>query len=117
MSTNLIVQLPEKENPTDWTKLPFDAFVRTLVADFQSCPGKTHRLIDLHHRFQINRKRLYDMRNILLVLGAAGGFPAEEFIWFGEDQILPNFIKQKDTMNIMNREIRLRSSCGTKLLG
>jgi hypothetical protein len=47
------------------------------------------------------------VRNILIVLGAAGGFTAEEFIWFGEDQILPNFIKQKHTMNIMNHESSL----------
>jgi hypothetical protein len=48
MSINLIVQLPQKDIPTDWTKLPFDAFVRALVADFQSFPQKTHSLIDLH---------------------------------------------------------------------
>jgi hypothetical protein len=104
---NRIVQLPRKDSPTDWTKLSFDVFVRTLVADFQSCPRQTHRWIDLHHRFQINRKRFYDVINILIVLGVAGGFTAEEFIWFGEDQILPNLIKQKHTMNIMNLEIPL----------
>jgi hypothetical protein len=102
-----IVRFPQRYTATTWANLPFDAFVQALVAYFQSCPGKSHKLIDLHDRCRIKRRRLYDVINILIVLGAANGLTAEEFFWLGEEQIYTTLIEQKQTMNIMNPEIPL----------
>jgi hypothetical protein len=100
-------ELPLINTPKKRPKIPFDVLVQDLVAALQSCPQRTQTMIDLHHRFQIKRRRLYDVTNILIVLGAAGGSNSEEITWFGEDRILPNLLKQKQMMNIMNLEIPL----------
>jgi hypothetical protein len=85
----------------------FDVIVQDLVADLRNCPHKTQTMAELHQRFQVKRRRLYDVMNILIVLGAAIRSNADEITWLSEDQILPCLIKQKCSMNILNLEIPL----------
>jgi hypothetical protein len=102
-----MVEHPSAEHQKDNDKVPFDVLVQSLVADLQSCPRKIQTMAELHQRFQVKRRRLYDVTNILIVLGAASRSSAEEITWLGEDQILPNLVKHKHSMNVMNLEIPL----------
>jgi hypothetical protein len=102
-----IFERPTPETAKSRAKLPFDTLVQVLVAEIQECPQKTQSMDELHHRFQVKRRRLYDVTNILIVLGAAARSNAEEITWLGEDQILPSLLKQKQAMNVMNLQIPL----------
>jgi hypothetical protein len=100
-----LLEAPQLENPKKADKMPFDMLVQALVVDLQNCAQRTQTMAELHQKFQVKRRRLYDVTNILIVLGAAGRPSAEEITWIGEDRILPCLFKQKQMMNIMNLDI------------
>jgi hypothetical protein len=73
----------------------------------KECPHKTQTMAELHQQFQFKRRRLYDVTNILIILGAAVRSGFEEIRWLGQGAILPCLVRHKQAMDVMNRAIPL----------
>jgi hypothetical protein len=90
-------------------KVRFATAIRTLVLELELNPGQVHSIIRLHQRYQLKRRRLYDVTNIFTVIGCATRTTTNEMTWHGIDHILPRLVEEKRKMDIWNLQKSLAS--------
>jgi hypothetical protein len=90
-------------------KAGFATVIRALVSELERHPGKAHSLIELHQRFYLKRRRLYDVTNIFTVIGCGTRTTTNEMTWHGISRILPRLMAERRTTEIWNAEKTLAS--------
>jgi hypothetical protein len=61
-----------------------------MVSDMDCHPGDTYDLAMVHAKYQIQRRRLYDIVNVWIALGYATRERAHELIWHGQAALTPH---------------------------
>jgi hypothetical protein len=85
----------------------FRTTIQTIVADLDGDPSRAHEMPHLYQKYQIKRRRFYDVINVFLALGCAtrGGF--EELVWHGRSRIFTELREAKARLGIDNYALPL----------
>jgi hypothetical protein len=67
----------------------FRKTIQTMVADLDRDPIRVHDISQIHQKYQIKRRRFYDVINIFLALGCATRAGIDELEWHGRSRIFP----------------------------
>jgi hypothetical protein len=70
------------------TNTVFGNAVKTFVADLEANGNRVHSIPNFSRRFQIKRRRLYDVINVFTAVGCAHRIGTEDIQWFGRAQAL-----------------------------
>jgi hypothetical protein len=65
----------------------FRKTIQTMVADLDRDPIRVHDISRIHLRYQVKRRRFYDVINIFLSLGCATRAGIDEIEWHGRSRI------------------------------
>jgi hypothetical protein len=78
-----------------------------MVADLDRDPHRTHEIPRIYQKYQVKRRRLYDIVNVFLALGCATRIGADELIWHGRSGIFTELRDEKTRLGIDNDELSL----------
>jgi hypothetical protein len=100
-------QMLHDELPVD-DKLKFISITRSIIYELDADPVKKHSIVDLHHKYNIRRRRLYDLVNVFAAVGCATRESSTIVLWNGTQQILPNLFQERTKRGIINSFSTLR---------
>jgi hypothetical protein len=81
--------------------------VHSIVQSLDSVPSGIHSILGFHHRYQIKRRRLYDVVNVFAAIGCAVRINGEEIGWHGRDSIFPELVRLKTAASIDDSHLSL----------
>jgi hypothetical protein len=85
----------------------FDHAIHAIITDFDQDPQRSYTISQLHQRYQIKRRRLYDVINVFSAIGCVTRHGAQEIVWHGRDRIFPEMLKYKQTSGLANGSLTL----------
>jgi hypothetical protein len=101
------LQMLDPELPVD-DKFKFTSIIRSIIYELDADPVKKHSIVDLHHKYNIRQRRLYDLVNVFVAVGCATRESSTIVLWNGTQQILPNLFQERTKRGITNPFFTLR---------
>jgi hypothetical protein len=85
----------------------FRTTIQTMVADLDRVPNRAHEIPSIYQKYQVKRRRLYDVVNVFLALGCATRGGVDELVWHGRSRIFAELREEKARLGIENYAIPL----------
>jgi hypothetical protein len=78
-----------------------------MVADLDRDPVRVHDIAQIHQKYQIKRRRFYDVINVFLALGCATRAGIDELEWHGRSRIFKELRAEKARLTVDDYTIPL----------
>jgi hypothetical protein len=78
-----------------------------MVSDLDRDPGRIHSFTGLHQRYQLRRRRVYDVINVFLGLGCSSRQGIDGLIWHGRPRVFSELRAEKARLGVDNFAIPL----------
>jgi hypothetical protein len=80
----------------------FRTAIQTIVSDLDHDPVRRHEMALIYQKYQVKRRRLYDIVNVFLALGCATRVGIDELVWHGRSRIFTELREEKNRLGIDN---------------
>lgn len=74
--------------------------IQMLINELESSINKVQEITILTQRYNIKRRRLYDVINVFSSVGSCSKSGLDHLIWYGKDQLIVHLEKLKDSYHI-----------------
>jgi hypothetical protein len=99
--------IPALEPSVDNT-FKLTSIIRAITSELDAHPTREYTITDLHRKYKLRRRRLYDVVNIFDAIGCATRASSTTVLWNGSAKILPCLFEQRTKHEIMNSTLTLK---------
>ena len=99
----------EKKGKSEKKSVAFQQSISNFIDYVKDNKEENHRILNICNQFNFQRRRFYDVLNILEALGTCHKMNTDTFSWLGMDKILPTIREKIQEKGILNPGVTLNS--------
>jgi hypothetical protein len=83
--------------------------IQKIMNDLDNDPNRMHSIPQIYRKHQVKRRPLCDIINVFTAIGCATRSGVDELVWHGRDQIFPELLRARNSLNVQGSQTSLSS--------